>query len=125
MSRLNMEDVRFRNCRIGKGRYHESASFVPADNFQLTIDHPPVLFLTPAGAIDILMPTSNAARQGLRFTIINLSANTITLKTDGDAAFTAAIAIASTQMCEVICTGSATQAVGWRAMTAAGTQTSP
>lgn len=125
MSRMNMEDVRFRNCRVAKGRYHESATFVPADNFVLTIDHPPLLFLNPAGAIDVLMPTSNAARQGLRFTIVNLSANTITLKTDGDAAFTAAIAIVSTQMAEVVCTGSATQAAGWRAMTAAGTQTSP
>lgn len=125
MSRLNMEDVRFRNCRVGKGRYHESATFVPATGFQITVDHPPVLFLNPAGAVNILMPTSNAARQGLRFTIVNLSANTITLQTDGGAAFTAAIAIAATQMAEVICTGNTTQNVGWRAMTAAGTQTSP
>jgi hypothetical protein len=123
--RTNIEAARFRDCRWGKGQYMESATFVPADNFVLTIDHPPLLFLNPAGAIDVLMPTSNAARQGLRFTIVNLSANTITLKTDGDAAFTAAIAITTGQMTEVVCTGSATQAAGWRAMTAAGTQTSP
>jgi hypothetical protein len=125
MGRMNIEGARMRDIRIGKGLTMESATFVPADNFVLTVDHPSLLFLNPAGAIDVLMPTSSAARQGLRYTIVNLSANTITLKTDGDAAFTAAIAIASTQMCEVVCTGSATQAVGWRAMTAAGTQTSP
>jgi hypothetical protein len=125
MGRMNIEGARMRDIRIGKGLIMESATFVPADNFVLTVDHPSLLFLNPAGAIDVLMPTSSAARQGLRYTIVNLSANTITLKTDGDAAFTAAIAIASTQMCEVVCTGSATQAAGWRAMTAAGTQTSP
>lgn len=125
MSRLNMEDVRLRRCRVGVGRIHECLSYIPADNWALPADAPPVVMLTPAGAVDVLMPTSNQARQGLRFTIINLSANTITLKTDGDAAFTSAIAIVAGQMAEVICTGSATQALGWRAMTAAGTQTSP
>lgn len=102
-----------------------AVSLIPADNYPLDINSPPLQFYTPAGAIDVLMPTSNAARLGTVFIIVNLSANTITLKTDGDAAFTAAIAIASTQMAVVVCTGSATQAVGWRAMTAAGTQTSP
>jgi hypothetical protein len=98
--------------------YLESASFVPADNFVLTVDHPPLLFMAPAGAIDVLMPTSNAARQGLKFIIVNTSggANTITLKTDGDAAFTVAMTIAQNAAIQVVCTGSAVQASGWRAV---------
>ena len=123
--RTNVEGNRQREVKFGPGFQLRSMSLVPADNFQITVDMPPLIFATPAGAIDMLMPTSNDARKGMMFIIVNLSANTITLKTDGDAAFTAAIAIASTQMAVVVCTGSATQAVGWRAMTAAGTQTSP
>jgi hypothetical protein len=109
-----MEDIRLRNCRIAKGFYLESATFVPADNFPITVDHPPLLFLNPAGAIDVLMPTSNAARQGLTFFVFNISGSTITFKTDGDAAFTTAIALATTQNCILVCTGSTTQAIGWR-----------
>lgn len=125
MARQNIEGCRLRDIRIGKGLIYEALTYVPADNWPLPADAPSLVFLNPAGAVDILMPTSTAARQGLSFKIVNLSANTITLKTDGDAAFTAAIAIASTQMAEVVCTGNTTQNVGWRAMTAAGTQTSP
>lgn len=123
--RNNIEDVKIRGGRHSAGFYLDSVALVPADNYQITVEHPPLLLLTPAGAIDVLMPTSNALRAGLTFIIVNLSANTITLKTDGDAAFAAAIAIASTQTAIVVCTGSATQNVGWRALTAAGTQTSP
>jgi hypothetical protein len=111
---MNMEDVRFRNCRWGKGVYFEAASFVPADNFVLTVDHPPLLFLTPAGAIDILMPTSTLLRQGLTFFVHNLGGATITFKTDGDAAFATAAALATTQNCIMQCTGSTTQNLGWR-----------
>jgi|SRR5262245_3199467 len=123
--RVNLENVKTRDMRVGSGYIMDSAEFVPTDNYVLTDQHPTLLLMNPAGAIDVLMPTSNAARKGLTFIIVNLSANTITLKTDGDAAFTAAIAIATTQMSIVVCTGSATQALGWRGHTAAGTQTSP
>lgn len=123
--RTNIENARFRDCRWGKGFIMESMTYIPASGFVLPPDAPPLIFLNPAGAVNILMPTSSVTQQGKRFTIVNLSANTITLQTDGGAAFTAAIAIASTQMTEVVCTGSATQALGWRGMTAAATQTSP
>ena len=125
MSRVNIEGNRQQNNKFGPGFQFRSMSLVPADNFQLTVDHPPLIFATPAGAIDMLMPTSTEARKGLAYLICNLSANAITLKTDGDAAFTAAIVIATGQMAWVVCTGSTTQAVGWRAASAAGTQTSP
>jgi len=100
-----------------KGFRFRSADIVPADNYVLTANHPPLLFLTPAGAIDILMPTSSAAIKGLFFIMNNISASTITLKTDGDAAFTTAIVIATTETGVVFCTGSTTQALGWRAFT--------
>lgn len=114
MARSNLDDVRIRNSRQGKGLYLESATFAPADNFVLTIDHPPLLFLNPAGAIDVLMPTSSLARQGLTFYIFNISAFTVTFKTDGDAAFTTAAALTTLQNCIMVCTGSTTQAIGWR-----------
>lgn len=114
----------FKN-RLGAGSLLQSMTFVATDNLPISFDMPPLLFLNPAGAIDILMPAVTAADIGKFFLIVNLSANAITLKTSADAAFTAAIVIASTQMALVVCTGSATAALGWRAMTAAGTQTSP
>lgn len=116
MSRSNISDARLRKCRLAH-LILESLDYVPADNWPLPIDAPPLLFLTPAGAIDILMPTSSAAVKGRAFIINNVSANTITLKTDGDAAFTTAIVIATTETAVVFCTGSATQALGWRAFT--------
>jgi hypothetical protein len=64
--------------------------------------------------VNILMPTSTVARQGLLFLVTNPSAFTVTFQTDGGAAFTTAIALATTQNCLLICTGSATQALGWR-----------
>lgn len=123
--RSNVENARLRDCRWGRGQFMESATFVPASGFVLPANSPPLLFLNPVGAANILMPTSGPLTQGLKFTIVNRGGGSITLQTDGGAGFTAAIVITNTQMAEVLCTGSATQASGWAAMTAAGTQTSP
>lgn len=120
-----MEDTKARGLRIGQGALFENFQIVDADNMPLDPNSPPLVMLNPAGAVDLLMPTSSAALTGRFFVMVNLTANAITLKTDGDAAFTAAIVIASGQMALVVCTGSTTQALGWRAMVAAGTQTSP
>jgi hypothetical protein len=123
--RTNLEDNKARDIRLGPGLILESMDLVPADNFPIDAAAPPLIFLNPAGAIDVLMPTSSAARKGLTFIVVNQSANAITFKTDGDAAFTQAIVAAAGQTVILICTGSATQAVGWRGHSAAGTQTSP
>lgn len=123
--RSNIEHARLRNCRIGVGRIHEVLTFIAPNAFALPIDSPPMLLLNPAGAVNILMPTSTAARAGQRFTIVNRGGGSITLQTDGGAGFTAAIVITNTQMAEVVCTGLTSQVVGWAAMVAAGTQTSP
>lgn len=125
MTRVLLENNPMFDPVIEKGWRLRAADLVPADNFPLPADGPPLWFLAPAGAIDILMPTSSAARKGLTFLLVNTSANAITLKTDGDAAFTVAIVIAANQSCLVVCTGSTTQASGWRGHSAAGTQTSP
>lgn len=123
--RIVNEDAELDRVRVRRGLFLGSMSWVPADNEALDPDAPPLLLMTPGGAIDLLMPTSSEALKGLTFLMVNLSANAITLKTDGDAAFTAAIVVAATQATWVVCTGSTTQVVGWRALSAAGTQTSP
>jgi hypothetical protein len=73
------------------------------------------LFMNPAGAINVLMPTSSAVRRGLFFVIVNLSANIITLQTDGGAGFTTAITVPATGATRVVCTGDTSQVLGWRA----------
>lgn len=125
MARMLIEGTRFRDNRWGRGQLFESMTFVPASGYVLPANSPPLLFLNPVGAANILMPTSGPLTAGLQFTIVNRGGGSITLQTDGGAGFTAAIVITNTQMAKVICTGLATQALGWAAMVAAGTQTSP
>jgi hypothetical protein len=120
--RQNLFDSELTDTIFRKGSALKKVSLVPADNFALPADAPPYVELNPAGAVDVLMPTSNADREGLFFLISNISAYTITLKTDGDNAFTTAISLATMESTIVFCTGSATQALGWRALaTAAST----
>lgn len=125
MTRVLLENNPMFDPVIEKGFRLRCADLVPADNFPLPADGPPCWFMAPAGAIDILLPTSTVARKGLTFFIYNTSANVITFKTDGDAAFTVPIVAAANQMTILTCTGSTTQASGWRGHSAAGTQTSP
>jgi hypothetical protein len=89
-------------------------SFVPADNAPLNKDMPTYIEMNPAGAVDVLMPAVTADMAGLMFFLSNISSNTITLKTSGDAAFTTAIVLAAGENCWVVCTGSSTAALGWR-----------
>lgn len=120
--RVNVEGMRLADFVIERGLRLASQEWVPADNAVIDVNMPPLLIVNPAGAIDLLMPTSNAARKGLCFIISNPSANAVTLKTDGDAAFTTAIVLAAGETTLVFCTGSTTQALGWRGMaTAAST----
>jgi hypothetical protein len=123
--RTTLEDNGLFAPRVKNKLTLEALEFVAADNFPVNVEMPSLLLLAPAGAIDVLMPTSTQARKGLSYVIVNTGAGTITLKTDGDAAFTQAIAITTAQMALVVCTGNTSQVLGWRAMVAAGTQTSP
>lgn len=119
MGRVNSDDGRFYYPIIEQGWKLRKMVWVPADNAVLDEDFAPYIELNPAGAVDILMPESTEARRGLMFLLSNISANTVTLKTNGDAAFTTAISIATLENTIVFCTGSSTQAIGWRALATA------
>lgn len=115
MSRVNLEGLRARDIRHGPGFQFQSMTFIDADNAVLDPNAPTMVFLNPAGAVDLLMPTSTVARKGLIFIFVNLSGNVVTLKTDADAAFTTAITVAATASQRVVCTGDTSQVLGWRA----------
>lgn len=119
MSRQNLSDNKLYDPRIQRGWRLEKQVWIPADNAVFDINFNSYIELDPAGAVDILMPESTAARAGICFLLSNISANTVTLKTNGDAAFTTAISIATLENTLVFCTGSATQAIGWRALATA------
>jgi len=96
---------------------------IPVTGYQLTVDHPSAMFLNPAGAVNVQMP-SEAGQQGLAFLLFNISANAITIVNSAGNAFTVPIALAANQAGLFLCTGLAAL-TGWRAFVAAGTQTSP
>lgn len=113
MARINLEGLRVRDIRYGPGFQFQSEQSTQADNFVLDINSPPVIFLSPGGAIDILMPDSTAARRGIIFIFVNLSGSVVTLKTSADAAFATAVTVAANAATRVICTGNTTLNLGW------------
>ena len=125
MGRMNIEDPKIYDPFFQKGFRFQSQFWAPVTAEVLDPNAPTLLIMNPAGAINVKMPTLNADRKGLAFYVINVSASAITLQTDGGAGFTSAIVIAAGQSGWVVCTGNATQAIGWFAHVAAGTQTSP
>jgi len=113
MSRVNLEGLRTRDIRHGPGFQYQSETMVPVTGFVVDPNSPPVMMMNPAGAISVRLPTSTPARTGLMFIFVNLSGNVITLQTDGGAGFTTAVTVAANGATRVICTGNATQALGW------------
>lgn len=113
MSRVNLEGLRTRDIRYGPGFQFQSEQLVPATGFVVDPNSPPLLFMNPGGAVNIRMPTSTPARTGLVFIICNISGSTITVQTDGGAAFATAISIATVTAARLVCTGNATQNLGW------------
>lgn len=101
---------------LGPGLKFSFVEQINADNMALDPESPPLIFLNPAGAVDLLMPASTVARKGLTFIICNLSASVITLKTSGDVAFATTIALAAGVATIVVCTGNTTANLGWRAL---------
>lgn len=73
---------------------------LPADNYQITKDHPPVLNIDPDGAKDILLPAISPETKGLTFFIKNWAggAEDITVKTSADAALSPSIVISQNEM---------------------------
>lgn len=119
--RSNLDDNKAYGLRLERNVYMGSMEWVPVDNEVIDPNSPFWLIMNPGGAIDILMPAADG-KKGLVFLMSNVSANAITLKTSADAAFTTAIVLAGGESAFVFCTGSATAALGWRAIaTAAST----
>jgi hypothetical protein len=114
MSRVNIEDPLVSDIRIKRGWRLEKMVWIPTNGAALDINAPPYIDLNPAGAVTILMPTSNAARAGICFLFTNPSGSTVTFNTDTNVAFATAIALATTQNAILICTGSTTPNLGWR-----------
>lgn len=116
MSRVNLDDNRIQDALHPSGFKMGQMDLVPTDNYVLTKSHPPVLRMTPAGAIDVLLPASTDETRGMVFWIHNIGAGgVITLKTSGDVALSPAITIAvSGGWVMVQCTGSATANAGWK-----------
>lgn len=115
MGRSNGEDQKFYNPRIESGWKLGSMEWVPVDNEVFDADSPPLVFLNPAGAVDVLMPAVTPDMKGLTFLFSNVSGNAVTLKTSADAAFATAIVLAAGESALVFCTGSGTANLGWRA----------
>jgi hypothetical protein len=113
MSRINLEGLRTRDIRHGPGFVFQNGIITPATGYVVTIEHPPMMFMNPAGAVNILLPTSNAVRRGTIFIFVNLSANVITLQTDGGVGFTTALTVAANGSNRVVCTGNVSQVLGW------------
>jgi hypothetical protein len=114
--RNNTEGNRLANWQSDQGQKMAINRLIPADNHVFDINSPPYTIMAPAGAVDILLPASNAQNEGKWFIITNNSANVVTFKTSGDAAFTTAIVLAAQETTMIICTGDATAALGWRAI---------
>ncbi len=115
MSRVASEDSRTQDEFLVSGWKMGRMATIPANNFVVSKDMPPVLDFTPAGAINVLMPPSNDQTRGLCFLIKNTGAGgIITLQTSAGAAFATAITIAvSNGWVLVQCTGSPTANLGW------------
>jgi len=116
MSRVNLEGDRIADFLIERGFKFGSQSWVPANNAVIDPSMPPLLIVNPAGAVNLLMPPSNAANKGLAFIICNASGSTVTLQTSAGAGFTTAIVLLTIECTMVVCTGDATAGLGWRAL---------
>ncbi len=100
-SRTHGADHAEENVLITKGFKLACLTLVlPADNYQITADHPPVLNLDPDGAKDVLLPAASEATRGLTFFIKNWAGGSedITIKTSADAALSPSIVISQNEM---------------------------
>jgi|SRR5262245_51012547 len=114
--RTTLEDCTIDGVQIRRGYRLMSADWVPVTGEAVDSDAPPLLIVRPAGAINLLMPTSSADTKGLTFHIVNASANAVTLQTAAGAGFTTAIVLAANETTIVFCTGNASQPLGWQAV---------
>jgi len=120
MSHVNLQGQEARGLNLMSGIKFGTITWVPADNAALDEDSPFWNIMTPAGAVDVLMPASTEARKGLAFLITNNNGvGAVTLKTSADAVFDPSIVIGDGETTLVACTGSAVAADGWKAISTA------
>lgn len=116
MSKINLEFNRLFNAVVEAGWKLKPEVWVPASGAAIDAQAPPLQIMAPAGAVNVLLPVSNAANQGLMFFLVNNSGNAITMQSSGGAGFTTAIVLAANESTLVVCTGNATAALGWQAI---------
>lgn len=96
-SRTAVADTDLSNVVITKGfKLGQLTVELVADNYVITADHPPMLYIDPAAAArDVLLPAISAATAGLTFIVFNTgtATETITFKDSADGALTPAPAI--------------------------------
>ena len=116
MSRINLDDNRAYGLTLGPKLKLGNEQGVQITGQAINVGSPPVIFLSPAGAINMTLPPSSgagAAAKGQVFIFVNLSGNVVTLQTSGAAAFATAVTVAANAATRVICTGSTTANLGW------------
>jgi hypothetical protein len=118
MSRINLDDNRTWGLRLGPKTVFDNAQGVQVTADVVSADGPPVIFLAPAGAINMRLPpsdpaTAGCARRGQIFIFVNTGGNIVTLQSSGGVGFTTAVTVAANAATRVICTGSTTAALGW------------
>jgi hypothetical protein len=96
-NRQGVDDSPLSNVKVMKGLKLASLTLtLAADNYAITVDHPPVLFIDPDGSKDVLLPAIDENSAGLTFFVFS-SAGTatevITFKTSADGVISPAIAI--------------------------------
>ena len=117
--RANQEGNRIRDVRFGPGMVSDTLDAVVVTNYQIDPNGPSLLFLAPAGAINVRLPAASgagSAYKGQTFEIVNNGAGAITLQTSGGAGFATAITVAVGKATKVYCTGNATANLGWAGM---------
>lgn len=114
--RQRTDDTRQWYSRFATCIQLEKMAWIPVDNDVFNLAFPPYVEMNPAGAVDVLLPAVTAKDAGKCWLVSNISANTITFKTAGDAAFTTAIVLATLENTLLFATGSTTAALGWRAL---------
>ena len=113
----NGRDQRLEGAWITKGlKLDFKRVTLAADNYALSADDPPVIYIDPAAAArDVLLPAISEATRGLTFFIFNQSDATggedITLKTSADGAISPSPVIAVGEGAIVTNNG-----IAWRAL---------
>lgn len=112
--RTNLDDNKTFGIRLGPKTVYENMTTAGATT--LSVNSPPMIFLGAAGAVNL--PSSDpavvgSAAKGQVFIFANLTAGAIAVQTSAGGAFTTAISVAANASARVVCTGSATAALGW------------